>query len=199
MEKNARRDDCRDESPRVEDRMFEIGYGAVAASRQKRDRSAMQAVTNLTPVIQRITFLETRSRTGKQAIIDATPATRWHRQVRYPPDDDFDGEQEEIINDAKNHQSTDVEAETDGRKTHQDEVAARLGQFLFSSVMARAVERIKIKERRDLMIQEQADLTAEKCFHGSWMVLVRADFIFFFEKKLKLKNFPVPAAGAPAP
>jgi hypothetical protein len=58
-----------------------------------------------------------------------------------------------------------VEAETDGRKNHQDAVKARLGQTHFPGVVARAIERIKIEKRRDLVIKEKNDLATEKHFH----------------------------------
>ena len=91
----------------------------------------------------------------------------FHVTGMYPPDDDFHGEQDEIIDDAKIHQSLDVKTETDRRERHQDSIAAGLGQLLLPGIIARAVERVKVEKRRDLMIHEQRKLAANRDDHES--------------------------------
>src|SRR5580698_1680274 len=86
--------------------------------------------------------------------------------VRYPPDNNLHGEQEKVINNAKNHQPSDLEAKPNRRKTHQDKVAPRLSHFFLAGVVACPVEWIKVKQRRNLMIQDQANLAAKQHFHS---------------------------------
>src|SRR5882724_3410100 len=138
----------------MENEVFEVRDDPTGPSRKKCGGPCVQAIINGAPVIERISFLEVRSRESKRAIIDLAPGSSRDCEIRNPPNDDFDGEQDEIVNHSKRHQPAQVKNESDRSERHEEGVTSGLNQFLLPRVIARAVERKEIDERCELVIRQ---------------------------------------------
>ena len=126
----------------------------VAAARQDFDRVTVQSIIEFLPTRNRICSGVVEHYRPQQPVVNLPPPPFRHGQIHDPPDDDFDREQKIIVNQPKNHQSADVERKADRRQRHQHTVESRLGQFFLFGVMTRTVERIKVEDGCDLVVNQ---------------------------------------------
>jgi hypothetical protein len=146
--------------------VLEVWNHPTGACGQESQRPTMDAIVDFDPVIESVPGFKVRCRQRKQEVVNGAPAARGHRQIRNPPDDEFRGKEGEIIADPEEHHPLDPKDETDGSEAHENGVDARFGDALAAGIAARPVEGKEVNESRDLVVNDEHQLTEDGVAHA---------------------------------